>query len=104
MRSANLSAQTIRNYSEALRQFSEFLGERGMPTDVHAIRQLFTPWTYAIACISFDWLIAIHILIAYGLGLVRNRRLCNALNVDFLTTEPVTTVAPVRRAENQPKD
>ena len=34
----------------------------------------FTPWTYAIACISFDWLVAIYIVIAYGLGLVGARR------------------------------
>jgi hypothetical protein len=34
----------------------------------------FTPWTYAIACVSFDWLVAIYIVIAYGLGLVRDRR------------------------------
>ena len=34
----------------------------------------FTPWTYAIACVSFDWLVAIYIVIAYGLGLVGNRR------------------------------
>src|SRR5919206_3598473 len=27
----------------------------------------FTPWTYAIACVSFDWLIALYIVIAYGL-------------------------------------
>src|ERR687889_51420 len=27
----------------------------------------FTPWTYAIACVSFDWLVAIYIIIAYGL-------------------------------------
>ena len=27
----------------------------------------FTPWTYAIACISFDWLVAIYIVIVYGL-------------------------------------
>jgi hypothetical protein len=33
----------------------------------------FTPWTYAIACVSFDWLIAIYIVIAYGL--VGGRRL-----------------------------
>ncbi len=33
----------------------------------------FTPWTYAIACISFDWLVAIYIVIAYGL--VGSRRL-----------------------------
>ena len=26
----------------------------------------FTPWTYAIACISFDWLVALYIVIAYG--------------------------------------
>ena len=26
----------------------------------------FTPWTYAIACISFDWLVAIYIVVAYG--------------------------------------
>jgi hypothetical protein len=26
----------------------------------------FTPWTYAIACISFDWVVAIYIVIAYG--------------------------------------
>jgi hypothetical protein len=34
----------------------------------------FTPWTYAIACISFDWLVAVYIIIAYGLGLVGDRR------------------------------
>jgi hypothetical protein len=34
----------------------------------------FTPWTYAIACVSFDWLIAIYIVIVYGLGLVGARR------------------------------
>jgi hypothetical protein len=28
--------------------------------------QSFTPWTYAIACISFDWLVALYIVIAYG--------------------------------------
>ena len=33
----------------------------------------FTPWTYAIACISFDWLVAIYIVIAYGFGLVGER-------------------------------
>ena len=33
----------------------------------------FTPWTYAIACISFDWLVAIYIVIAYGV--VGSRRL-----------------------------
>src|SRR5215212_7152732 len=33
----------------------------------------FTPWTYAIACVSFDWLVAIYIVIAYGL--VGGRRL-----------------------------
>jgi hypothetical protein len=37
--------------------------------------QAFTPWTYAIACISFDWLVAIYIAIAYRFGLVGNRRL-----------------------------
>lgn len=37
--------------------------------------QAFTPWTYAIACISFDWLVAIYIVIAYRFGLVGNRRL-----------------------------
>src|SRR5919202_3563225 len=35
---------------------------------------LFTPWTYAIACVSFDWLVAIFIVIAYGLGLGGERR------------------------------
>ena len=30
----------------------------------------FTPWTYAIACLSFDWLVAIYIVIFYGFGLV----------------------------------
>jgi hypothetical protein len=40
----------------------------------------FTPWTYAIACVSFDWLVAIYIVIAYGLGLVGNRRLALAEN------------------------
>jgi Family of unknown function (DUF6010) len=33
----------------------------------------FTPWTYAIACISFDWLVAIYIVIFYGTGLVGER-------------------------------
>lgn len=33
----------------------------------------FTPWTYAIACVSFDWLVALYIVIAYGL--VGDRRL-----------------------------
>src|SRR5215218_187692 len=33
----------------------------------------FTPWTYAIACISFDWAVAIYIVIAYGV--VGSRRL-----------------------------
>jgi hypothetical protein len=28
--------------------------------------QSFTPWTYAIACISFDWVVALYIVIAYG--------------------------------------
>ena len=26
----------------------------------------FTPWTYAIACVSFDWIVAIYIVVAYG--------------------------------------
>jgi hypothetical protein len=34
----------------------------------------FTPWTYAIACVSFDWLVAIYIVVAYRFGLVGNRR------------------------------
>jgi hypothetical protein len=33
----------------------------------------FTPWTYAIACISFDWLVAAYIVIFYGFGLVGER-------------------------------
>jgi hypothetical protein len=33
----------------------------------------FTPWTYAIACVSFDWIIAIYIVVAYGV--VGGRRL-----------------------------
>ncbi len=33
----------------------------------------FTPWTYAIACLSFDWLVAIYIAIFYGFGLVGER-------------------------------
>jgi hypothetical protein len=33
----------------------------------------FTPWTYAIACISFDWLVAIYIVTFYGFGLVGER-------------------------------
>src|SRR5215213_3149234 len=37
--------------------------------------QSFTPWTYAIACISFDWLVAIYIVVAYRFGLVGSRRL-----------------------------
>ena len=33
----------------------------------------FTPWTYAIACVSFDWIVAIYIVIAYRLGIVGER-------------------------------
>jgi hypothetical protein len=33
----------------------------------------FTPWTYAIACVSFDWIVAIYIVAAYGV--VGGRRL-----------------------------
>ena len=33
----------------------------------------FTPWTYAIACVSFDWIVAIYIVLAYGV--VGGRRL-----------------------------
>jgi hypothetical protein len=33
----------------------------------------FTPWTYAIACVSFDWIIAIYIVVTYGV--VGGRRL-----------------------------
>jgi hypothetical protein len=33
----------------------------------------FTPWTYAIACISFDWLVAAYIVSFYGFGLVGER-------------------------------
>jgi hypothetical protein len=29
--------------------------------------------------------------------------LCNTMIVDFLTTEPVPTMASIRRAANQPK-
>jgi len=29
--------------------------------------------------------------------------LCNTIIVDFLTTQPVPTVAPIRRAEHQPR-
>jgi hypothetical protein len=36
--------------------------------------EAFTPWTYAIACISFDWLVAIYIVVVYPLGLVGHRR------------------------------
>ena len=35
--------------------------------------QSFTPWTYAIACLSFDWLVAIYIAIFYGFGLAGER-------------------------------
>lgn len=34
----------------------------------------FAPITYAIACISFDLVVAVYIAIAYGLGLVGERR------------------------------
>jgi hypothetical protein len=37
--------------------------------------EVFTPWTYAIACVSFDWLVALYVVLAYGLGLVGNHRL-----------------------------
>src|ERR687894_1653063 len=33
----------------------------------------FTPWTYAIACVSFDWIVAIYIVLAYGV--IGGRRL-----------------------------
>src|SRR5919107_6297517 len=33
----------------------------------------FTPWTYAIACVRFDWLVAIYIVLAYGV--IGGRRL-----------------------------
>lgn len=41
----------------------------------------FAPETYAIACVSFDWVVAAYIAIAYGLGLVspgEDRRSDNA--------------------------
>lgn len=47
--------------------------------------QAFTPWTYAIACVSFDWLVALYIVLAYGLGLVGNHRL------DATMTDPIGT-------------
>ena len=34
----------------------------------------FTPWTYAIACVGFDWLVAAYIVLAYRFGLVGDRR------------------------------
>jgi hypothetical protein len=34
----------------------------------------FAPDFYAIACITFDWLVALYIVIAYGTGLVGARR------------------------------
>ena len=34
----------------------------------------FAPETYTIACLSFDWLVAVYIAIAHGFGLVRGRR------------------------------
>lgn len=37
LEAANLTLKTRKNYAEAVRQFSEFLVERGMPTDVHSI-------------------------------------------------------------------
>jgi hypothetical protein len=33
----------------------------------------FTPWTYAIACVSFDWIVALYIMLAYGV--IGGRRL-----------------------------
>ena len=33
----------------------------------------FAPETYTIACLSFDWLVAAYIAIAYGLGALRGR-------------------------------
>lgn len=34
----------------------------------------FAPDFYAIACITFDWLVTLYIVIAYGTGLVGARR------------------------------
>ena len=31
----------------------------------------FTPWTYAIACVSFDWIVALYIVVTYGVVGVR---------------------------------
>ena len=31
----------------------------------------FTPWTYAIACVSFDWIVALYIIVTYGVVGVR---------------------------------
>ncbi|HET8916214.1 MAG TPA: DUF6010 family protein [Propionibacteriaceae bacterium] len=43
--------------------------------------EVFTPWTYAIACVSFDWLVALYVVLAYGLGLVGNHRLDKTMTV-----------------------
>ncbi len=34
----------------------------------------FTPWPYAIACVSFDWLVAIYVVVVYGLFGTRRLR------------------------------
>jgi site-specific recombinase XerD len=39
LRAKNRSARTVQSYSETVEQFSRFLGERGMPHDVAAIRR-----------------------------------------------------------------
>jgi hypothetical protein len=47
--------------------------------------EVFTPWTYAIACVSFDWLVALYVVVAYGLGLVGNHRLDKTMTVPART-------------------
>jgi hypothetical protein len=47
--------------------------------------EVFTPWTYAIACVSFDWLVALYVVLAYGLGLVGNHRLDKTMTLPART-------------------
>src|SRR4029453_19338622 len=42
--------------------------------------EVFTPWTYAIACVSFDWLLAFYVVPPSGLRLVGEHKLDKTIN------------------------
>src|SRR4030095_13006718 len=43
--------------------------------------EVFTPWTYAIACVSFDWLVVLYVVLADRLWLVGNDRLDKTMTI-----------------------